>query len=115
LELVAFDSLPFTFDWSDWMEEGDTIYSAEITATPDGLGIGPSQTDTVASTVQAMISGGVNGVTYTVNRQIITQAGLIANSQELLLVADNVRRDPRPLVLATNAQSKYGFLAVWGG
>jgi hypothetical protein len=91
------DSLPFSFDWSQWMDVNafgvrDQIASAMVTASPVGLSIGSTVTiDPTASLVTATIAGGTNGVTYTIDCMIVTQSGMIAHSQELLPVLDNAR------------------------
>lgn len=74
--------LTYTFDWSEWLDSGDTIASAEYSAsarrndpTPiviESSGIADSNTDTYVE-----ISGGQVLKTYIVTVKIVTNNGLI--------------------------------------
>lgn len=89
------DSLPFAFDWADWVAVNavsgspDTIVSATMTATPSGLTIGTVSVN--SPLVVATISGGVANVVYTVTCVITTNAGFIAQADERLPVVASVR------------------------
>jgi hypothetical protein len=74
--------LTYTFNWSDWLDGGDTISTAEYSAaarrndpTPiqiESSGIADSNTDTYVE-----ISGGQADKTYIVTVKITTANGLI--------------------------------------
>jgi hypothetical protein len=88
------DALSFGFDFSQWLEVSplgviDTIVSAVITASPSGLAIGPATIN--GSVAGAVITGGVDGVTYLISCVITTATGQVAQSQEQLPVAENAR------------------------
>lgn len=72
--------LIYTFDWSEWLPEGDTISTSNYTVTarsndPDPLAI-ESQGLTGDNTY-VELSNGQEGKTYTVTCQITTGNGLI--------------------------------------
>src|SRR4051794_40336683 len=88
------DSLPFSWDWYEWLAvningERDTIVTATISATPDGLSIGPVTIE--GALITATISGGVEDVSYDLEADITTASGMIACSQEVLNVREDVR------------------------
>lgn len=83
------DSLPFSWDWSSFMDPTDSIISAQVTSSPAGLSIGTPSIS--GDTVTVVIAGGTSGTAYQVNCAITTAAGNIANSQEVLRVLDSVR------------------------
>lgn len=72
--------LPYGFDWSDWLEEGDAIASATWTITSPTGDASPvvvdsdSETDTVAT---AVLSAGTVGNTYFATCRITTDSGYI--------------------------------------
>ena len=63
--------LDYLFDWSDWLG-ADTIASHTVTAAT-GLTVNSTEATTTAVTV--WLSGGTEGVTYTVTCHIVTAAG----------------------------------------
>jgi ABC-type nitrate/sulfonate/bicarbonate transport system ATPase subunit len=74
--------LAYTFDWSTWLEDGDTIASVTYTAaarrndpTPlvvESSGLADSNTDTYVE-----LSGGQVDKTYIVTAKVTTSDGLI--------------------------------------
>jgi ABC-type nitrate/sulfonate/bicarbonate transport system ATPase subunit len=74
--------LAYTFDWSTWLEDGDTIASVTYTAaarrndpTPlvvESSGLADSNTDTYVE-----LSGGQVDKTYIVTARVTTSDGLI--------------------------------------
>ena len=56
--------LNYKFKWDDWLDAGDTIQSAVVTAETGITNVGDSVVD-AATAVAVQISGGVDGVTYT--------------------------------------------------
>lgn len=61
--------LPWEFDWSDWLEVGETISSATVTVAT-GLTL-QSQSNT-STVVTVWLSGGTLGATYTVACRVTT-------------------------------------------
>lgn len=64
--------LDWVFDFSDWLDDTDTITAHDVTA-PDGLTLDSSSATTTA--VTAWLSGGTVGENYTVVCQITTADG----------------------------------------
>jgi hypothetical protein len=64
--------LDYVWDWSDWLEVGETIVTALVTV-PTGLVL-DLQTNTT-TTVTAWLSGGTIGNGYAVNCHITTTTG----------------------------------------
>jgi hypothetical protein len=92
------DSLPYAFQWNAWLARNtieddsltdDTIATASITASPDGLSIGETEID--GSVVRATIAGGAAGQNYEVICDITTNAGLTARAEQTLRVRYQVR------------------------
>jgi len=85
--------LIYTFDWSDWLNEGDTIISAvyEVKARRNdpapvvinSQGVGPDNLSTYVE-----LSQGQSGKTYTVSALITTDNGLIDSRNFSLNVVD---------------------------
>ena len=72
--------LPYTFDWSDWLPQGDTLSQVEYTITarsndPDPL-VRVSQGIQGATTFVELRDGQL-GKTYTVTARITTVDGLV--------------------------------------
>ena len=63
--------LDYVFDWSSWVESGDTINSHDITLSEIILD-SSSESDGL---VTAWISGGVAGTNYTIVCEITTSLG----------------------------------------
>ena len=71
---AATSVLDYKFDWSDWLDAGETISSKTVTV-PTGL---TKNSDALADTNTAVLvwlSGGTTGERYTVSCQIVTSAG----------------------------------------
>ncbi|MEA3281796.1 MAG: hypothetical protein U9Q68_04425 [Euryarchaeota archaeon] len=64
--------LDFSFDWSSWLETGESISSHTITA---GSGITNDSDSESSGIVTAWISGGTAGSTYTIACKIVTSLG----------------------------------------
>lgn len=66
------DVLDYSFDWSQWLQSGETVTGVTVTAAP-GLTVNSSSFTDTSST--AWLSGGVAGATgtpYTVSHEITT-------------------------------------------
>lgn len=73
--------LIYTFDWSQWLPEGDTVSETEYTITarandPDPLAI-ESQGVQSGTNTYVQLSNGQEGKTYTVTCKITTTGGLV--------------------------------------
>ncbi len=69
--------LPFTFDWSQWLDLGDSIATAVWTAGTgiligDGANGAPVPSIPTSSTTEVWLLGGTAGVTYLVSVRITT-------------------------------------------
>ena len=67
--------LDYTVDWEDWLN-GDTIKTSEWTV-PTGITKDSSNNTTLLATV--WLSGGTDGVTYTVVNEIVTNGSRTDN------------------------------------
>lgn len=75
-EKRASDDLTYEWDFTSWpLVASDAIASAVITSTPSGLTIGSAAINSAGTKVQATITGGVAGLTYTVTCTATTTAG----------------------------------------
>lgn len=66
--------LDFMFDWSEWLESGETISSYVLTVQTGITKVSDSKTTTA---VTVWLSGGTNGTWYTVACKITTSLGRI--------------------------------------
>lgn len=66
--------LDYTWDWAQWLPDGDTIVGAEI-LTPDG--ITSSIEGFNATTVTTFLAGGEGGFSYVVTCRVTTQDGRV--------------------------------------
>lgn len=64
--------LDYTFDYADWLAEGDTIASVESTAD---AGLDVDSTSHTPTTATVWISGGTAGSTYDVVTHVTTADG----------------------------------------
>lgn len=65
--------LDYGWDWSDWLDTGDTITASTWTITPTGPTLTDSTHDTTTTTV--WVAGAVLGVDYTLTNHITTVEG----------------------------------------
>lgn len=79
------DSLDFGFDFSAWLELGDSIISAVVTTSP-ALSVANTIND--ATMVQTWLSGGSIGVSYTVTASIVTAQNRVAARSRILPVTN---------------------------
>lgn len=63
--------LDYRFDWSDWLETGDTIATRTVTATT-GITVDSSSITDSSTSVTVWLSGGTVGATYDVSCLIVT-------------------------------------------
>jgi hypothetical protein len=69
------DSLDYSIDWVDWLDEGETVYSSTWAVSPAGLNTAlPSIVNNGTCTV-VWLSGGTADRSYTVTNHITTTAG----------------------------------------
>lgn len=78
----------YQFDWEDWLEptNGDTIASATVTSSPTGLTLG-SQTTNATNVIQ-FVSGGTDGVDYTVTCRMSTNQGRVDEEEIFIQVRE---------------------------
>lgn len=66
--------LPWIWDWSDWLDAGETIVDSVFTVSA-GLVVVSDTNSTTTATV--ILSGGTAGNVYSVANRITTSVGLI--------------------------------------
>lgn len=68
-------TLDYTINWADYLADiGDTISAATVTS--DSVDMTVNSTNVVANTsVVTWVSGGLNGITYTLTCRIVTNGG----------------------------------------
>lgn len=64
--------LDYRFDWSDWLQTGETISTSSWT-TASGITLSTASATTTTATM--WLSSGVNGVSYDLVNRIITSSG----------------------------------------
>lgn len=64
--------LDFAFDWSPWLDVGETINTHTITAS---TGLTVNSSSEAAGVVTVWLSGGTAGNSYTVECLVVTSAG----------------------------------------
>lgn len=62
----------YPFDWSDWMESGDTISTVTVTVSS---GLTKDSVTFTTSAVVVWVSGGTAGTVYTIACRIVTADG----------------------------------------
>ncbi|AZM51779.1 hypothetical protein DMA15_03605 [Streptomyces sp. WAC 01529] len=67
-------TLDWVWDWSDWLEPGETITTSTMTVSA-GLTLNSDAHSATSAT--AWVSGGTPGTPYQVTNRIITSAGRI--------------------------------------
>lgn len=78
-------TLDYTFDWSAWLNGGDTITGSSW-IVPAGVTVG---TDThTGQRATAFISGGTLGATYSCVNRIVTANGLTDDRTLILVVVE---------------------------
>lgn len=87
-------TIQYGFDWSDWLDTGDTVASAVWTIPAGITKVSQAETDTTTTVV---ISGGTLGQIYTVICHVVTVAGLSDDRDFTILVSD-VRNEMRILI-----------------
>lgn len=74
-------SLIYTFDWSEWLDEGDTIDNVNYVVTTRSNDPNPllklSEGIDTAGRTYVELSAGQNNKTYTVTANIVTTNGLV--------------------------------------
>jgi hypothetical protein len=65
----------FAFDFTKRLSTGETLTAGIITATPSGLTLSSSQL--TATAVATWVSGGTNGVTYTLFADVTTSKDIV--------------------------------------
>ncbi len=70
------DQLDYDLDFSEWLDEADTITSIETTVVPAGALTIPS-TSIAGQIVKVWAAGGADGITYEINITALTSGGRI--------------------------------------
>lgn len=77
--------LDYTFDWSNWLETGDTVVSHTI-SIPTGLTLGEHINNTTAVTI--WLSSGTIGGRYKVECTVTTSQGRTDTRRALIMVEE---------------------------
>lgn len=64
--------IDYPFDWSDWLETGDTIQTVTVTVSS---GLTKDSVTFTTSAVIVWVSGGTAGSVYTIACRIVTAGG----------------------------------------
>lgn len=78
--------LDYKFDWSAWLEDGETIIAHQVTG--DGVTVDSSSVTDGGTSVTAWVSGGTATVGSRVTCQITTTLGRVDERSMLLYVED---------------------------
>lgn len=68
--------LDYTFDWTDWLEAGDTLASAVVTITGEDDALVIDAQNDGFPVVEVILSGGTVGVRYRVTCHAVSANGL---------------------------------------
>lgn len=79
------DRLDYSFDWSEWLAQGETITNS-VMETSVGLTIDTASNSISAAT--AWLIGGTSGHVYTLTNRITTSAGRIKEKSMRIRVTD---------------------------
>ena len=79
------DVLDYVFDWSDWLETGETLTIAAWDV-PTGLSNDDDNIGTTTATV--WLSGGTAGETYTIGCTVTTSTGRVCERSCRIVVAE---------------------------
>jgi hypothetical protein len=63
-------TLDYSWDWSDWLPDGDAVYSYEVTSQ----NVSVVSTNRVGDVVTAMVAGGVPGKDAWIRCRVTTEA-----------------------------------------
>ena len=74
-------SLDYQFDWTDWLEDDESITNYGVTAT---AGLTVTNVTEAAGIITAWIAGGTSGEYYEVRCEITTDAGRVDARTERL-------------------------------
>lgn len=77
--------LDWEFDWSDWLDAGETISSHTMTV---GTGLVKDSSANSTTAVTVWLSGGTSGTTYTVTCRVVTSASRTDERSIAIAVTD---------------------------
>lgn len=78
-------TLNYTFDWSQWLENGEVIQTSVFTVE-SGLTNSGDSNDTTTATIT--LSGGTVGESYTVTNRVTTNGGQIDDRSITISIAE---------------------------
>jgi hypothetical protein len=81
------DTAWFEFDWSQFLETGETIVAHTTTVDANLTNLGDNATPT---TVSVRVSGGVNGSQSLVTCQVITSSGNTYETEKYINIATRI-------------------------
>jgi len=67
--------LDYGFDWSDWLDTGDTVSTSTWTVPADSPGITEDSDSKTDTTTTIWLSGGIVGVKYKITNHVVTADG----------------------------------------
>mgnify|MGYP001159359435 CR=1 FL=1 len=79
------DILYRAFDWQNWLSDGETIITADITCDDDAIVISDVSID--GSLVRYRVKGGIAGKAYTISCKITTNGGETIERSIILVIS----------------------------
>ena len=79
------DILYRAFDWQNWLSDGETIITADITCDDDAIVISDVSID--GSLVRYRVKGGIAGKAYTVSCKITTNGSETIERSRILVIS----------------------------
>lgn len=76
------DTLDYLLDWSDWLEEGETIVDSEWVASSGEV----TETEFTGTTTRAWLSGGTERIDITLTNTITTSSEPVARVVDRSLI-----------------------------
>lgn len=77
--------LDYVFDWSNWLASGETISTSAITVES---GITKDSESNTSTTAKVWLSGGTEGVRYTITSRITTNQGRTDDRSAIVRVSN---------------------------
>lgn len=77
--------LDYGFDWSNWLEDNDTISSSSWTVPS---GITKNSSSNTITTTNVFLSGGTAGKAYDITNRIVTAGGRTADRTMTIIVRE---------------------------
>lgn len=77
IDKTTVDELDYPFDWTDWLQDDETIVSQECSVPDDSAGLVLGDVSRVGAVVVPKVSGGTNKRTGRLRCEITTQTRVV--------------------------------------